>query len=78
MPVPGRAMPDYGSMSLVEFIDRFALYMTRHSGFARFGDGQSVHAYALIIANTYWDDLDQRAHGPEACARVDMERWGER
>lgn len=28
-------------------------------------------------APTYWDDLHQRAEGPEECAAADMSYWGE-
>ena len=33
--------------------------------------------YVDDIAPTYWDDLDQRAEGPEECAEAEASEWGE-
>lgn len=33
--------------------------------------------YVDEIAPTYWDDLAQRADGPEDCAEVEASEWGE-
>ncbi len=32
--------------------------------------------YADEIAPTYWDDLGQRADGPEECADAEFSEWG--
>jgi hypothetical protein len=33
--------------------------------------------YINLIAQTYWDDPDQRAEGPEECAEAEASEWGE-
>lgn len=33
--------------------------------------------YVDQIAPTYWDDLQQRAEGPEECAEAEFSEWGE-
>lgn len=33
--------------------------------------------YVNQIAPTYWDDLLQRADGPEDCAEAEASEWGE-
>lgn len=58
-----------------EFIERFVKHMTDRV--ERFDDGASVEEYARETAPTYWDEPDQRADGPEECARSDMSYWGE-
>lgn len=40
--------------------------------------GESWDAqYVDKIAPTYWDDLGQRADGPEDCAEAEASEWGE-
>lgn len=38
-------------------------------------EGLRTEDYAKEAAPTYWDDLDQRAEGPEACAATDYGYW---
>jgi hypothetical protein len=63
------------SMTREEFCARFKIEMLRAG--PTFDDGASIAEYADEIGPTYWDDPDQRAEGPEACARADMSYWGE-
>jgi hypothetical protein len=42
-----------------------------------FDDGESIAEYADEVADTYYDDPDQRAEGPAACADADMSYWGD-
>ena len=59
-----------------DFIARFVTEMVRYAG-PLFETGESVADYARGTALSYWDDEDQRADGPEACAEADMSCWGE-
>ena len=63
-------------MTKEEFCERFKAYMLKVAG-PRFDDGSSIAEYADETAPTYWDEPDQRAEGPEACADADMSYWGE-
>lgn len=56
-----------------EFLARFKAELLRHA--ATFNEGGSVDDYADEIGPTYWDDLEQRADGPEACAQADLDCW---
>lgn len=64
-------------MTRDEFITRFIAHMVKVAGFSTFEDGTSVAAYAEEVAGINWADEDRRADGPEACAEVDMDYWGE-
>ena len=33
--------------------------------------------YVNYVATTYWDDPAQRADGPEDCAAIEANEWGE-
>jgi hypothetical protein len=63
------------TMAREEFCARFKAEMLRAG--PTFDDGTSITEYADETAPTYWDDPDQRAEGPEACAQADMSYWGE-
>lgn len=39
-------------------------------------EGLLTAEYAAEVAPTYWEDPDQRAEGPEECARSDYSCWG--
>lgn len=65
-----------------QFCERFVAHMTKQSPFTCFKnedgtDAETVAEYAEATAPTYWDDLHQRAEGPEECAAADMSYWGE-
>lgn len=69
-----------------DFVKRFIAEMVRLAPFENFdeedgppgnGQGGSVREYAEMTAPTYWDDKEQRAEGPQECARSDMSYWGE-
>ena len=64
-------------MTKEEFCARFVAHMTEKAGFTHFDDGESVAEYAAMIAPSYWEEPYQREEGPEACAEVDMDYWGE-
>lgn len=57
------------------WIDRFVAHMCKLAGFERFADGELVADYAAKTAETYLDDPDYVADGPEACAEGDMDCW---
>lgn len=63
-------------MEQEEFCNRFVSHMTKVAGMT-FGDGTSIEDYAKSTAQTYWENEDQRAEGPEECADADMSYWGE-
>lgn len=60
-----------------EFIARFKAHMLKEAKIEKFDDGMSVAEYADMTAPTYYDEPDQRADGPEACAESDISYWGE-
>ena len=61
-----------------EFIVRFKAHMIKMAGFDKFEDGMTVAEYADDdLAESYWDDPDQRECGPEECAEADISCWGE-
>lgn len=64
------------ALSRDEFCARFKARMLAVAG-AAFDDGDSIAEYADEAGPTYWDDLDQRSDGPEACADADMSYWGD-
>ncbi len=64
------------SEARAEFVQRFKARMLAVAGPA-FADGDSVAEYAEGVAPTYWDEPDQRADGPEACAEADVSYWEE-
>ena len=57
-----------------DFIERFVKRMVAATG-PTFDDGSSIEDYARDTAGSYFDDPDQRADGPEACAEADMSYW---
>jgi len=59
-----------------EFCRRFREHMLSRAG-TYFADGESISAHADETAPAYWDDLDMREEGPEACVDADMSYWGE-
>lgn len=59
-----------------KFLTRFKAHMLKRAG-ETFDNGDSIADYADETGPTYWDDPDQRADGPEACAEADMECWGD-
>lgn len=65
------------AMSRDEFLRRFKARMLDRAPFAKFDDGTSVAEYADGIGPTYFDEVEQRAEGPEECADADMSYWGE-
>lgn len=59
------------SITREEFLTRFK---------ARLRDVLGEHydlKYVDDIAPTYWDDLSQRAEGPEECAEAEASEWTE-
>lgn len=61
-----------------EFARRFADELVRLVGpdhRDEDGDLHSTRGYALEVAPTYFEDADQRAEGPEECARTDFSYW---
>lgn len=64
------------NISRDEFCRRFKDRMLAAAG-ETFDDGGSITEYADATAPSYWDELDQREEGPEACADADMSYWGE-
>lgn len=56
-----------------EFIERFVAAMLRVAD--KFDDGSPIEPYARATAETYWDEPDQRAEGPEECAWPDISYW---
>ena len=64
-------------MNKEEFCARFVAEMKRAAGFEAFTDGTTVEDYAKATAPSYYDEPDQRADGPEECARADVSYWGE-
>jgi hypothetical protein len=63
-------------MDKTEWCAAFKAEMLRVAG-PTFDDGSSIADYADDTAPLYWDEPDQRAEGPEQCARDDMDCWGE-
>lgn len=59
-----------------DFLRRFKAEMLRIGG-EKFDDGSSIADYADEIGPTYWDNIEQRIEGPEACAQADISYWGE-
>ncbi len=66
--------PTISEISRDEFIRRFVDRMIAIAG-EKDGEGNSVREYAEMTAPTYWEDLGQRADGPEECAEVDLSYW---
>lgn len=73
------AFPDASSdcVDKAEFVRRFVDYVVSNAGFETFDDGVPVRPYAEETAVTYFENPDQRADGPEACAEEEMSYWGE-
>ena len=59
-----------------EFMMRFKARMLAVAGLL-FGDGTSIAEYADGTSESYWDDPNQRAEGPEESADADMSYWGD-
>jgi hypothetical protein len=59
-----------------EFCTRFVNLMMRYERTFN-GTEAELRAYAEETAPTYWDDLYQRAEGPEECAEADLSYWEE-
>lgn len=57
-----------------EFVRRFIGEMVRLAGETD-GNGESVRDYAADVAPAYFDDLNGREVGPEACAESDLDNW---
>jgi hypothetical protein len=64
------------TISKDDFAQRFTAEMLRLVGPAT-ADGQSVAEYAEITWESYWRDPRFRQDGPEACANIDLEEWGD-
>lgn len=60
-----------------QFVERFKAHMVANAGFEKFDDGMAVADYAAEIAESYYEDIDQRQDGPEECADSDISYWGE-
>ena len=58
-----------------EFCARFKARMLKLAKRDTFDDGEPVADYADETAPTYWDDIEQREWGPEACAESDVSYW---
>ncbi len=61
-------------MSREEFIRQFIEAMVEKVG-EEDANGYLVRDYAAEVAPAYWDDLDSRECGPEACVEEDLEHW---
>lgn len=57
-----------------EFVRRFTARMIARVG-PTDADGDPVEDYAVTVAETYWEDAEQRADGPEECADCDISYW---
>lgn len=64
-------------LTTADFCARFTAHMIKMVGSDKFQDGESISNYAEQTAPTYYDDAQQRAEGPEACAEADMSYWGD-
>ena len=64
-------------MTEAEWIEAFVAHTLKTCGFTHFDDGTSVEAYARETARASYADPCYRADGPEACAKSDMDYWGE-
>lgn len=69
---------DFMNMPKDEFVQRFTAELLRIVG-PTYGDEDgapySTDEYGGEVGPTYWDDPDQRADGPEECARTDYSYW---
>lgn len=69
-------MTDTTALTKDEFCARFITeMMTAASQYD--GTEAELRAYAEEAAPTYFEDEDQRADGPEECARSDISYWEE-
>ena len=69
-------MTDTTPLTEAEFCARFVTeMMTAASQYD--GTDAELRAYAEETAPTYFEDKDQRADGPEECARSDISYWEE-
>ena len=55
-----------------EFVSRFKAELKR---LLPPGAYDGAEDYVNEIAPTYWDDVDQRADGPEECAESEAHEW---
>jgi hypothetical protein len=55
-----------------EFVSRFKAELKRLLPDGAYEDAEK---YVAEIAPTYWDDVDQRAYGPEECAESEASEW---
>jgi hypothetical protein len=63
-------------MTKQDFVARFVAEMMTAAPIYD-GTEDELRAYALEAAPTYYEDEDQRADGPEACAQSDIGYWEE-
>ena len=59
-----------------DFCRRFVAEMMNYAS-TYDGTEAALRAYAEEVAPTYWAEPDQRADGPEECARADISYWEE-